>query len=343
MKKFSFQFLLFLIILITGCGGGSSPSVYVAGFTIGTGDVRNAVYWDASGTIVNLAQDASKFSEANDIVINGSTVYVSGYYNSGNAVLWKDKTIVALPAGADDSSAERMFLASDGKLYIAGYYVNGGNVIAAYWVYDGVVAVRHDLTDGTNNALAFSIYVDGADVYVSGMDNEKPVYWKNGVEDSLSTTNGLASSIKVVGGTIHVAGVVVDGGFETFTYWAVTSDVVAVIGFGSGVDVGYPALDLDDELNVYISGNYETGSVMQACYWKNTFTDQNNLSVNSKPYSMAKDILLKGPDVYVVGYYADKESSPTTVTPAYWLNGTRYDLNAGANKKARAYAIDVQE
>ena len=53
--------------------------------------------------------------------------------------------------------------------------------------------VETSLTNGTNNAVAYSVYVFGTDVYVTGFENNgtKDVakIWKNGVATSL--TNGL--------------------------------------------------------------------------------------------------------------------------------------------------------
>ncbi len=59
------------------------------------------------------------------------------------------------------------------------------------------------LADGTNDAMAYSVYPLGSDIYVAGYEYNGAYpaakFWKNGIATSLTTgtTTGLALSIFV--------------------------------------------------------------------------------------------------------------------------------------------------
>src|SRR5690606_19761208 len=67
-------------------------------------------------------------------------------------------------------------------------------------------------SDGTNSAIAASVYVSGGDVYVVGnaKNGTKRVatLWKNGVAQNLSdgTNNTYAESVYISGSDVYVAG-----------------------------------------------------------------------------------------------------------------------------------------
>ncbi len=73
-------------------------------------------------------------------------------------------------------------------MYVAGYESNGIKDVAKVWK-NGVAT---SLTNGSNDAVANSVFVLGTDVYVAGYEKKgtKTVakVWKNGVATSL--TNG---------------------------------------------------------------------------------------------------------------------------------------------------------
>ena len=55
------------------------------------------------------------------------------------------------------------------------------------------------------------------DVYVAGGDGVVAKYWKNG--QAVSLTDGIASSIAVVGSDVYVAGSEYNGSFWVAKYW----------------------------------------------------------------------------------------------------------------------------
>lgn len=64
------------------------------------------------------------------------------------------------------------------------------------------------LSDGTKNAAAYGLAVDGTDIYVSGYENNgnKKIakYWKNGIAVNLTDgqNNAVASGIAINGSDV---------------------------------------------------------------------------------------------------------------------------------------------
>ncbi len=84
--------------------------------------------------------------------------------------------------------------------------------IATYWKNTDPVF----LTNGSQYAGAYSIFVSGSDIYVAGYEDDGSTgysvakYWKNGIPFSLPLTDGSkyagAQSIFVVDNDVYVAG-----------------------------------------------------------------------------------------------------------------------------------------
>jgi hypothetical protein len=79
-------------------------------------------------------------------------------------------------------------------VYVIGNTVNNPSV--KLWKNN----VVQNLTDGTHEAKANSVYVLNNDVYVAGREENVAVVWKNGVSKNLSdeTNNAEATSVFVV-------------------------------------------------------------------------------------------------------------------------------------------------
>jgi len=86
-------------------------------------------------------------------------------------------------------------------VYVAGYEgVNGEVANAKYWID----STEKPLPSLTNDARASSIFVSADTTYIAGYDGGG-VFWKNGVETSLSP-NGNANCIIVSGNNVLIAG-----------------------------------------------------------------------------------------------------------------------------------------
>src|SRR5450755_4387278 len=96
-------------------------------------------------------------------VSTGPDVYVAGYANG--CVYWKNDSAVSLPWCGETVGIN----VSGNDVYVGGTAakVGAAYLLAAYWKNGSLVY----LTDGSNVALANSIYVSGNDVYVSGYES----------------------------------------------------------------------------------------------------------------------------------------------------------------------------
>ncbi len=250
-------------------------------------------------------------------------------------------------------------------VYVAGYefvqykYVN----TAKYWK-NGIATT---LSDGSKDALAYSIFVSGSDIYVTGSEFGTNCYlakyWKNGQVVTLSdgTTPAAVFSVFVLGNDLYLAGSM---GYNPI-YWKngvpVSPQRYSAGGacysiFLDGTDLyvaGRSAMDaaywkngafvkLSKDLpaaanrifvqdkDVYVAG-YEmnTGGVNIAKYWKN---GNEVLLSKSNSDAMATDLIVSGTDVYVAGWEGN--------VAKYWKNGTEIALTDG-KLKARTNSIAV--
>jgi hypothetical protein len=217
-------------------------------------------------------------------------------------------------------------------VYVAGYEINGsGKNVAMYWKNGTVVK----LTDGSRDAVANSIFVDGNDVYAAGYQDKAgtilniATYWKNGVAYSLSITGtggnfDAAKSIFISGTDVYAAGIEKNtSGNAVAKYWKNGTPVNLTDGTRNG-----------DAQCVFVAGNdiYVAGSEDKsvtsgtdiAKYWKNGVAVP--LTDGSTPAS-AMAILVIGTDVYVAGTVNDISGY---AKPVYWKNGNQISLSSGS-------------
>jgi hypothetical protein len=195
---------------------------------------------------------------------------------------------------------------------VAGYESNGTNNVAKYWI-DGQ---EIELSDGTHNATANSIFVSDNDVYVAGM-NSGAVYWKNNREIRLSGNN--ASSIFVSGNDVYVGG----SDSTHAVYWKNGKKIILE---KSNLSVNFNSFAV---YSIFVSGNdvYAAGFDDQnAVYWKNG--SEFFLTAYTPEFegtAHANSIYVSGSDVFVVGYV----NSSGSVFPQvlYWKNGVLVPLS----------------
>jgi hypothetical protein len=233
-------------------------------------------------------------------------------------------------------------------VYVAGWEGD----VAKYWK-NGIAT---NLTDGTNMARAYSIYVKGSDVHVAGREilgngNAVAKYWKNGIVADLTdgTTYAQANSVFVHGSDVYVAGMD-DGAAVLWKNGIVTTltDVGAAYSvFAKGSDVyvaGWDGLhatywkngmvtNLTDGTNnasahsifvsgsnVYCAGSDYPGNITQdAVYWKNGIM---TVLPDAGGWAHANSIFVVGSDVHVTGW--DLAAGGEA---AYWKNGVKTILD----------------
>jgi hypothetical protein len=77
---------------------------------------------------------------------------------------------------------------------VAGYEINArGIYLAKYWKN----GVGTSLTDGSKNAIAKGIAVNGTDVFIVGEEDGFAVLWKNGQSTKLTEKKGVAEAVFV--------------------------------------------------------------------------------------------------------------------------------------------------
>ena len=156
------------------------------------------------------------------------------------------------------------------------------------------------------------------DIYVAGMDNGLPVYWKNGAMVAVDNAawNFSGTSIAVVGSDIYLAGAR-NGLF--YYEWAATS-----WKNGQGTPLGNYAGATSIAVvgtDVYVAGwEVENGGFVVK-YWKNgQAISLSNRSIEASGNS----IVVVGNDIYVAGY-EDQVAK-------YWKNGQAVSLTNGTNQ-----------
>jgi hypothetical protein len=137
------------------------------------------------------------------------TVYVAGSDGTYMAY-WKNDKEVLVSASNGATYINSGFV-SGTDVYSAGVLYTTTGSVPAYWKNNIEVNPPY-----TGEATLNSIFVSGTDVYVAGYDGTSALYWKNGVQATLSLTTGATdaeeSSIIVSGSDVYVAGSQMIGG-----------------------------------------------------------------------------------------------------------------------------------
>ena len=319
--------------------------VYVSGFRV----------WQAMLWKNGVSQTLSPFeSFANSVYIYGDDVYVVGSeYRLKTAEEYPDPPrIVQQRAGS-----------SHFKLYLHQRYHLNENAESTTksdsdeTQYNGIIAklwkngVGQDLSDGTYETVASSVYISGADVFVAGgeykgQDPEQAMppavakLWKNGEVHDLTDGRyyAWANSVYVSGDDVYVVGhennasgrsvakLWKNGKMHNLTNG--TRDGWATSVFVSGNDVyvtGY-------ERNAH---NYDVAKL-----WKNgvgqNLTNENGIEISAE----AQSVYVSGSDVYVVGSVWSAQSNYHNVAKL-WKNGVAQDLTDG-KKHGNAYSVFVK-
>ena len=215
-------------------------------------------------------------------------------------------------------------------VYVAGFEEKGSGYVAKYWKNGQAI----ELTDGTNDAAASSIFFSGNDVYVCGSIDGNAVYWKNG--NPVTLGDGNATSITVSGNDVYVAGWLRQTPAEGIRacYWK--NGNITLLPYNTRSDNywdNYPISSKSSLANsifiyrsdVYIAGGEQISrmtspypspsyaSCISAVYWKNG----NETYLIKGPYAgsyadEAYSIFVDGQDVYACG----------ALEARYWKNGT---------------------
>jgi len=157
------------------------------------------------------------------------------------------------------------------------------------------------------------------DIYVAGMENNLPVYWKNGQVIPLDNISYgfTGTSIAVVGNDIYVAGTRNELVWNDYAakYWKNGQ----AISFGDAAGATSITVAGND---VYVAGwKWEpsgSGALAVAKYWKN---GQAVPLTDGTKQAFANCIIVNGSDVYVAGQESVNSTPYTNYIAKYWKNG----------------------
>lgn len=136
-------------------------------------------YWDGKDNLVLLPMPANYFyfQGVSCIHKSGEDVYVGG--NMDFPMYWKNTQMVRL---SDKYGEVNQIKTQGSDVYVVGFYnkknSNSTGHTACYWI-------NNELVELEDNAIAYSIFIEGKDVYVAGAVGRYDVeyracFWKNG-------------------------------------------------------------------------------------------------------------------------------------------------------------------
>ena len=211
------------------------------------------------------------------------------------------------------------------NIYVAGYeYVEDpsgfGSVFKVAKIWKNGVATS--LTDGTDDAEASSVFVNGNDVYAAGWarigDNFIAMLWKNGKATQLSSRLSYATSVVIDGSDVYVAGYdYPEQGKENAVIWK--NGVRMPLSNGTNNVDNYALSIAVNKQHTYIAGADDNNALM----W--IFGAETSIT---KKYGYAQQIILSGEDYYIAGEagapYLTQGSADEDHIPqaTIWKNGT---------------------
>lgn len=253
---------------------GAGTDIYLAG-----GSTSNTpTYWK-NGVAVQVSAQTGYLTS---IVVAGSDVYCSGGIGA-SLLTWKNgvaTTLTAIPAGSSLASGNHALFVSGSDVYAAGWQYGPSPTYyekATYWKNGTPVFLTTGLS---NNAQATAVYVSGADVYVTGTEeeisggsvvNHAPRLWKNGVSVPL---NIPANSLYNNTDAILLAGTDVYVGGQYNGLGAVWKNGTMINTVAYALAENVSSLYLFNGIDLYATG--ASSATGKNGYWKNgSFTEMN--------------------------------------------------------------------
>lgn len=271
-------------------------------------------------------------------------------YNQNVGILWKFKDNnhaqverIVLSDGKNNTSPMAVAV-SNGNVHIAGFDTPVYDRRALYW-RNGVMNV---LTDGSTDALAYCIWVDGDDVYIGGYiqpaDNVQggvATIWKNGVAQSLTDGKTVAkvTALYMDNGTLYAAGMEKpSGGRWKGVLWA---DGVRVKDFTDHVGTEVTGLYVKDG-DYIIEGNMtDTGSSgdIYTCIW----TKEGVQKFETASLCQGTALAVDGENVYVAGneYSMDMTTYEDHYKAYLWKNGEKEELEVKSADNNTIWAMTI--
>lgn len=189
------------------------------------------------------------------------------------------------------------------------------------------------LNEGPGNAVAYSVFVSGNEVFVAGSETNpssgalaaQAKIWKNGIGTILN--GNYANSVFISGNDIYVSGSNFNGTIEEGTIWK--NGVSSIVN--NGTQNAYPQAIFVSGNDIYAAGYELNINHYQAKLWKNGVA---SVLGNGTQTASASSVFVSGTDVYVAGY----ESNGNYNIAKVWKNGIATILGDGTKN---SYAKSV--
>ena len=302
----------------------TTTHVYIIG-SIGTPTSFSAGFWQ-DGVLKNISPDPSKNSGARCLTLNDTNVYIGGYTSGDIGTYWVNGNPHYLNNGALNGVIVNAIGFKGSDFYLGGWEINGlvsNYSVPCFWKNNS----KFDLNINTyQSGGATGFAFNGNDIYISGVcydsnGNPYPVFWKNGVLQTLPTdvasANTNTTGIIFVGNDLYIVGYTnAANGNQVATYWkngvenkltdsSINAAINCITSSGSDIYMGG-----------VISRSVGTGI---ATYWKNGNANYLNSNINGSINSVCVN---KG-DIYYGGYISN---NPGYYTPCFWKNNNLHSL-----------------
>ncbi len=328
------------LVVIAPAKGTTGPVTVAVGGSVATGPVftyttdsvdvyvtapaQGVKYWK-NGQEIFLASTQANTGGAFGIAVADTDVYVGGYsffttYPGFEAAYWKNGKKTALTS-PDVAGEVRALVLSGSDLYFGG----GENYAPVYWKN----GVKYSLPTSNLGGYARvnALAVNGNDVYAAGYeagpDNEqRSVYWKNGIENILAKNGGIdagAKSITINGNDVYVCAN--DSGNAVYWKNGLKVTLAKFVPGETGVEANAIAIAGG---SVYVVGSYRG----EAVYWK----DGTKITLPKRGFdATASAITFYQSDIYIGGIDGS--------TPVYWKNGVEVSLCCSQHGAVNAIAV----
>ena len=209
----------------------------------------------------------------------------------------------ALCSGAcSDADHDRRPTPSPYDIYTAGYKTPSGKSVATVWKNGSEL---YALTDGTNDAWAYSVFVDNGTVYAAGYEQQGDAIvgkiWVNGaLKYTVAPASGSAYlySISAADGSLYVAGSEDENGALTAKIW---KDGAEAYAYSVSPAVSQAKAVAVSGSDVYAAGSLRSGLGKQlAVVWKN---DKAHFTLSDGQTDAGATALCRdGRTLYTAGY-----------------------------------------
>ncbi|WP_299398988.1 hypothetical protein [uncultured Gelidibacter sp.] len=243
--------------------------------------------------------------------------------------VWKNEVSTPLTIEGDASVyGETLYVTSTDVYVGASVRRLGSKYVITIWK-NGVAT---PITDGANDALISSIFVNGNDVYVVGTEKINGIttarIWKNGMATSLSDKNSHVNSIYIENNNIYAVGDIEIEGEDIATLWKNGS---ATSFKEAGIYTWFNSLYVINDKVHIAGGEYKPGNSLNPdVFSANVWVNGVKMSMKDTYFPDANAVFASEGNVYVAG--KDLLPGGTGMSIAQlWKNGVGIPLTDGSN------------